>query len=28
MLFDALHNRDDNQYKRVKSWQDVANVLL
>lgn len=28
LLFDALHNRDDQQFRRVKSWQDVANVLL
>ncbi|NEU67202.1 5' nucleotidase, NT5C type [Spirosoma agri] len=28
LLFDALHNRDDQQFKRVKSWQDIANVLL
>ena len=28
LLFDALHNRDDHQFRRVKSWQDVAKVLL
>ena len=28
LLFDALHNRDDTKFKRVKSWQDVAKVLL
>ncbi|MVM41560.1 5'(3')-deoxyribonucleotidase [Spirosoma sp. HMF3257] len=28
LLFDALHNRQDTQFQRVKSWQDVANVLL
>ena len=28
LLFDALHNRDDTEFKRVKSWQDVAKVLL
>ena len=28
LLFDALHNRDDTQFRRVKSWQDVATVLL
>ena len=28
LLFDALHNREDRRYKRVKSWQDVARVLL
>ena len=28
LLFDALHNREDTEFKRVKSWQDVAKVLL
>ncbi len=28
LLFDALHNRDDNQFQRVMSWQDVSKVLL
>ncbi|MBD2755517.1 5' nucleotidase, NT5C type [Spirosoma validum] len=28
LLFDALHNREDQQFKRVKSWQDVATILL
>ncbi len=28
LLFDALHNRDDQSFKRVKSWQDIAKVLL
>ena len=28
LLFDALHNRDDKQFKRVKSWKDVAKTLL
>lgn len=28
LLFDALHNRDDREFRRVKSWQDVAKVLL
>lgn len=28
LLFDALHNRDDKQFKRVKSWEEVARVLL
>ena len=28
LLFDALHNRDDQEFQRVYSWQDVAKVLL
>lgn len=28
LLFDALHNREDTQFRRVRSWQDVAKVLL
>ncbi len=28
LLFDALHNRDDTEFRRVKSWQDVAKILL
>ncbi|GAB3805738.1 5'-3'-deoxyribonucleotidase [Spirosoma humi] len=28
LLFDALHNRDDSQFKRMKSWQDIARHLL
>jgi 5'(3')-deoxyribonucleotidase len=28
LLFDALHNRDDRTFQRVKSWQDIAAILL
>jgi 5'(3')-deoxyribonucleotidase len=28
LLFNALHNRDETEFQRVLSWQDVANVLL
>ena len=28
LLFDALHNREDKQFQRVKSWQDIAKILL
>lgn len=28
LLFDALHNRDDQQFRRVKSWAEVARALL
>ncbi len=28
LLFDALHNREDTGFRRVKSWQDIAKVLL
>lgn len=28
LLFDALHNREDTEFRRVKSWQDVAKALL
>ena len=28
LLFDALHNREDNQFRRVKSWQEIAQILL
>lgn len=28
LLFDALHNREDQEFQRVYSWQDVAKVLL
>ena len=28
LLFDALHNRDDKQFKRVNSWEEVAKALL
>ena len=28
LLFDALHNRDDREFRRVHSWQDVAKMLL
>ena len=28
LLFDALHNRDDQEFQRVKSWQEIAKVLL
>ncbi len=28
LLFDALHNRDNQDFQRVKSWQEVASVLL
>ena len=28
LLFDALHNRDDQKFRRVHSWQDVAKALL
>ncbi|RYC70433.1 MULTISPECIES: 5' nucleotidase, NT5C type [Spirosoma] len=28
LLFDALHNREDTQFRRMKSWQDIADMLL
>lgn len=28
LLFDALHNREDNQFRRMKSWQEIAAHLL
>jgi 5'-nucleotidase len=28
LLFDAVHNRDDREFRRVKSWQAVAQALL
>ncbi|GAA4450355.1 5'-3'-deoxyribonucleotidase [Nibrella saemangeumensis] len=28
LLFTALHNRDETEYKRVNSWQEVADLLL
>ena len=28
LLFHALHNRDDNEFRRVKSWQEIAKILL
>ena len=28
LLFDALHNRDDQEFRRVKSWEAVAQALL
>lgn len=28
LLFDALHNREDTEFNRVKTWQDIANQLL
>ncbi|AKD56242.1 5' nucleotidase, NT5C type [Spirosoma radiotolerans] len=28
LLFDALHNRDDKQFRRMKTWQDIATHLL
>ena len=28
LLFDALHNRDETEFERVKSWLDVTNRLL
>lgn len=28
LLFDALHNQDDKQFKRVKSWEEIARILL
>ncbi|WP_020602965.1 5' nucleotidase, NT5C type [Spirosoma spitsbergense] len=28
LLFDALHNRDDREFRRVKSWEAVAQALL
>jgi len=28
LLFDALHNREDTQFRRMKSWQDIADLLL
>lgn len=28
LLFDALHNRNDKHFKRVKSWEEVAKILL
>ena len=28
LLFDALHNRDDTEFRRMRSWQDIAKALL
>lgn len=28
LLFDALHNRDDREFRRVKSWEAVGKALL
>ena len=28
LLFDGVHNRHETAYRRVKSWQDVADYLL
>lgn len=28
LLFDALHNRDETSYERVRSWADVTTLLL
>ncbi|WP_097124954.1 5' nucleotidase, NT5C type [Spirosoma fluviale] len=28
LLFDALHNREDTEFKRVKTWQNIADHLL
>lgn len=28
LLFDALHNRHDTEFRRVRSWDDVARALL
>lgn len=28
LLFDALHNREDTQFRRVNSWHEIAKVLL
>lgn len=28
LLFDALHNRDEADFTRVRSWQDVLDLLL
>ncbi len=28
LLFDAPHNRDDTEYRRVHSWQEIAGILL
>ncbi len=28
LLFDGLHNRQETAYRRVKSWQDIADYLL
>ena len=28
LLFDALHNQEDQEFRRVKSWQAVAQILL
>lgn len=28
LLFDALHNREDKEFQRVKSWEEIAKVLL
>jgi len=28
LLFDAPHNRDDQQFRRVKSWEEIAQALL
>lgn len=28
LLFDALHNRDDKHFRRMKSWHDIATHLL
>ncbi len=28
ILFDAPHNRDNEQYERVKSWKEIEKILL
>lgn len=28
LLFDALHNRDEVNFRRVKSWHEIAGILL
>lgn len=28
LLFDALHNRQDTEFQRVKSWHDISKLLL
>ncbi len=28
LLFDALHNRDETAYTRVRNWQEVLDVLM
>jgi 5'(3')-deoxyribonucleotidase len=27
LLFDASHNKDENRFKRVKNWNDIANFF-